>query len=397
MNLQASTFWRGTESFYRLDIDVKPLIEIESEKKRLRMKNTHSKECFSEVPLYEKNYECDELAHTIEQSENIEQSQNVEEIQTEALVEIFEIIPIPTFFEKMFNGNDRASLSFETSAKPFIKIRHIKILQFLAKQVKNGKEIIGRWHVKSWNFALPTLKYVAQSVMVSMLIFFGGYLALNYQAYFQVLNHYWKNSESALVLFAQVGKKTNLQTFVARKMTFGKKESSKIANPMPILKNSEDMPIFSIVSPDNRIIIPKIDKNIPIVETASKNRYDENWLELEKDILSDLKYGVVHYPGTANPGQKGDVVMTGHSSYYPWDDGKYKDVFALLDKLEISDEIIIYFQQKEYQYKVTDRREVNPDDINVLEQKDGYRLSLITCAPLGTNLRRLIVTAEQVR
>ncbi len=71
-------------------------------------------------------------------------------------------------------------------------------------------------------------------------------------------------------------------------------------------------------------------------------------------------------------------------------------MFALLDKLEKGDEIIIYYYQKKFVYKVTEHREVKPGDVKTLESRDNSKkeLSLMTCWPVGTTLDRLIVFAE---
>jgi len=100
---------------------------------------------------------------------------------------------------------------------------------------------------------------------------------------------------------------------------------------------------------------------------------------------------VVHYPGTASPGQVGNVFITGHSSYYPWDPGKFKDVFAVLGQLEVGDEYFVYFGQQKFTYKVREKYEVSPDNVNVLQQPHDKKVStLMTCTPVGTTLRRLI-------
>ena len=77
-----------------------------------------------------------------------------------------------------------------------------------------------------------------------------------------------------------------------------------------------------IAPTDNRLIIPKIGKSIPIQEMSTDQLEGENWNELEKQIQEGLRNGVVHYPGTAKPDQFGNFFITGHSSYYPWDSGK---------------------------------------------------------------------------
>jgi len=106
---------------------------------------------------------------------------------------------------------------------------------------------------------------------------------------------------------------------------------------------------------------------------------------------------VVHYPGTANPGQAGNFFVTGHSSYYPWSPGHYKTVFARLGELSEGDEIWIYYNGDKHRYIIRTKKEVVPSDISVLNQPSDQRLTtLMTCTPVGTTLRRLIIVAEEV-
>ena len=116
---------------------------------------------------------------------------------------------------------------------------------------------------------------------------------------------------------------------------------------------------------------------------------------MEQTFQNDLKEGVVHYPGTANPGEPGNVFITGHSSYYLWDTGRYKDVFARLNQLKPGDDIVLYYNQKKYHYVVRERKEVQNDDISVLDQGTEKILTLMTCSPVGTNFRRLVVVATE--
>jgi len=158
---------------------------------------------------------------------------------------------------------------------------------------------------------------------------------------------------------------------------------------------------FKIAPPSNRLIIPKIGKNIPIVRLKGDfNTLDDVQLvgrEIEGAIQDALTGGVIHYPGTAAPGQYGNFFVTGHSSYYPWAPGEYKDVFALLGKLEIGDEYFIFYDQKKYGYRVFDKYEVSPEAVEVLAQpKDRKVSTLMTCTPVGTAIRRLIIKAELI-
>lgn len=70
----------------------------------------------------------------------------------------------------------------------------------------------------------------------------------------------------------------------------------------------------------------------------------------------------------------------------------------MLDTLEDGDEIIVYYNQKKFVYKVTDRTTVKPGDTEVLNARDPNKkeISLMTCWPIGTTLERLIIFGELV-
>ncbi len=149
--------------------------------------------------------------------------------------------------------------------------------------------------------------------------------------------------------------------------------------------------------PENRLVIPKLGQNIPIVNPPTGALLKEDWTQFEKDIQDSLQHGVVHYPGTAKPGQAGNFFVTGHSSYYPWDSGKFKEVFARLNELTIGDEYSVYYGGDLHTYRVTKKLEVKPTNVAVLDQPTDKRIAtLMTCTPIGTTLRRLIVQAEEI-
>ncbi len=153
---------------------------------------------------------------------------------------------------------------------------------------------------------------------------------------------------------------------------------------------------LEVMPVSTRIVIPRIEQNVPVVRVSAENLINRDWKALENDMQEALKNGVVHYPATSLPGDGGNVVITGHSSYFPWDPGRFKDVFALLHDVEIGDKVLIYYNQDKYIYEVDNIMEVKATNIDVLKQTPEERLTLITCTPVGTNLRRLIVTAVPV-
>jgi len=112
----------------------------------------------------------------------------------------------------------------------------------------------------------------------------------------------------------------------------------------------------------------------------------------------DLKKSLIQYPQTALPGQFGSPVVFGHSVLPQFFNPKsYLTIFSTLYKLKQSDQILINFDNIEYKYLVEEMYEVLPTDLSVLEQRfDGRYLTLITCTPPGTYLRRLVIKARIV-
>ena len=150
-------------------------------------------------------------------------------------------------------------------------------------------------------------------------------------------------------------------------------------------------PSNTAVGSEAKIIIPKINVEIPVV-------YDEPTIN-EDAIQRALEKGVVHYPTTSNPGEIGNGVIFGHSANNILNKGKYKFAFVLLKHLEAGDTFYIQKDGKRYAYKVFDKKVVTPTEVSVLYPTFPDKPStftLITCDPPGTSLNRLVVTAEQI-
>lgn len=227
--------------------------------------------------------------------------------------------------------------------------------------------------------------------VVTSMVFTVSFFTLNFGAYQQIFNSVL-NPEAQAKAQAVLGGLTG--------------EKAPTVNPadlLEVLPDKKDIrKSFSwmdvpVVPTDNRLVIPKLGKSVPLVDMTTEHIEGENWGELEKQIQDGLREGIVHYPGTAKPGEFGNVFLTGHSSYYPWDPGKYKDVFATLHDLEVGDRYYVYYNQKQYTYEVFEKKEVQPTAVDVLSQPLDKKVStLMTCSPVGTTLRRLIIHAEQV-
>lgn len=152
-----------------------------------------------------------------------------------------------------------------------------------------------------------------------------------------------------------------------------------------------DPTVSANVGPDPKLIIPKINIEVPVVFGIG-NDY--------KSQQEGMNHGVTHFaiPGASStPGQVGNTVLSGHSSNDVFDNGSYKFIFAQLDRLDNGDTIYINYEGARYTYAVTKKEVVLPTDVSKLVyQTDKPVLTLITCTPLGTAKYRLLVTAEQV-
>ena len=138
---------------------------------------------------------------------------------------------------------------------------------------------------------------------------------------------------------------------------------------------------------DFSIVIPKLGAVAPIIKNVDP--YNKNV------FLPALKKGVAHAKGTSFPNENGNVYLFAHSTDAFYNVGTYNAVFYLIGKLEENDEIKIYFNNIEYSYRVTEKKVVNANDSHYLIQKTNEEiLTLQTCYPPGTTLKRLVVIAK---
>ena len=102
-----------------------------------------------------------------------------------------------------------------------------------------------------------------------------------------------------------------------------------------------------------------------------------------------LRRAVGHIPGTALPGQPGNVGLAGHRDTF----------FRPLKDLRIKDEVQISTLRGNFTYEVESLRVVEPENVGVLAQSAKNVLTLVTCYPFyyfGPAPQRWIVRARQV-
>lgn len=113
----------------------------------------------------------------------------------------------------------------------------------------------------------------------------------------------------------------------------------------------------------------------------------------------DLNKSLIHWGGSAIPGEYGTSIIFGHSTLvWLYNPKNYLSIFSKLPDLNNGDDIYFTVGAATYRYKVIDMRVVSPEDISVLEQQfDDSYATLITCVPQGTYLKRLVVKARLVK
>lgn len=110
---------------------------------------------------------------------------------------------------------------------------------------------------------------------------------------------------------------------------------------------------------------------------------------------NDFSKTLAHLPGSALPGEKGNLFITGHSaSGFLFK--KQEDYFAKLPSIKKGDEIIAAVGGSKFKYTVIELKIVSPTDLSVINPADasGRYISLNTCVPPGINTKRLIVIGK---
>jgi sortase A len=118
-----------------------------------------------------------------------------------------------------------------------------------------------------------------------------------------------------------------------------------------------------------RIVIPAIDVDAPVVE-------GDDW--------ESLKFGSGHHIGSADPGERGNCVISAHNDIYG-------EIFRDLPDLKVGDEMFVYTESQKYRYVVEQTRIVEPTEVSVLSATSSPVLTLISCYPYGIDSHRIVV------
>jgi sortase A len=108
---------------------------------------------------------------------------------------------------------------------------------------------------------------------------------------------------------------------------------------------------------------------------------------LEGDDWETLQRGAGHQIGSANPGERGNCVISAHNDIFG-------EIFRDLPDLNLGDEIKVHTASRVYRYVVTQKRIIEPTEVEVLEPTSSPVLTLVSCYPYGIDTHRIVVVAE---
>jgi sortase A len=134
--------------------------------------------------------------------------------------------------------------------------------------------------------------------------------------------------------------------------------------PLPTVVPQPEQPV--------RVEIPSIDVSAPVVR-------GDDW--------ETLKLGVGHHIGSANPGERSNMVFSAHNDIYG-------EIFRHLDQMQLEDEIIVHTQTRSYRYVVKAKRIIEPTQVEVMAPTRKPVVTLISCYPYLIDTQRIVVVGE---
>lgn len=136
----------------------------------------------------------------------------------------------------------------------------------------------------------------------------------------------------------------------------------------------------------------------PIGKPSLLSWEQRNWRQLEDQLQFLLLNGVAAYPHSVLPGERGRLIIAGHSSPPTMEaiGSPYEQIFSTLPDAKIGDVITVRDASgNEYTYVVTKTQIVPATYTQILLQdKKARELLLFTCYPVGTTRERFVVWAE---
>ena len=151
----------------------------------------------------------------------------------------------------------------------------------------------------------------------------------------------------------------------------------------PFIAQDEDISATPILGPSSspatvkdKLVIAGVNINMPVfLGDTEKTLNKGGWL----------------FPTTSRPELGSNTVIFGHRYMYR---PPKSNTFWNLDKVKVGDEMVLFWKGKEYKYKISETKIVEPTNLSVIQRTSDSRLTVITCTPLFTTKQRLVVIGK---
>jgi sortase A len=208
------------------------------------------------------------------------------------------------------------------------------------------------------------------------------------------LVHYavgWATATPTLTPWATATPDTNAWP-VLRPRTSPTPSGSSASGQLATVPNAPTPTPTPVSGPPDRIVIPSIDLDAPIVPIG--------WYIVEDGGHSYMIWQVADnavswHKTSAYPGRGGNVVLNGHHNIRG-------EVFRSLVDVAVGDRVWLYVGDQAYHYVVDlkmilkekgEPLEVRWENASWIQPTDSERLTMVTCWPYTSNTHRLVVTA----
>ncbi|HKL44589.1 MAG TPA: sortase [Candidatus Absconditabacterales bacterium] len=274
-------------------------------------------------------------------------------------------------------------------------------LDHLEKHIKENKSI-GR--PKNFLKEIKMLSLIFVITFVGMLLFTNAQLFFGSKDNSEIVersnNNIQENNEISAIIESNEKKEKEVEDLILNyQKELNIEEKSTALSSQEELKSklkSYDFD-FNVLPPTDRLIVSKINLDVPLIDSKYKNRDDFT----QGNFDEELENGVVKYPTTPQPGFDGNTLLFGHTSQEWREKNSYGTVFSRLPELELGDEIKVIWKGKLYEYKVLEKIIVVPNNVNNQYQKyqkiGEDHITLMGCYPLGRTDKRMMVTAKRVK
>jgi sortase A len=160
----------------------------------------------------------------------------------------------------------------------------------------------------------------------------------------------------------------------------------------PVLATPDKAPSVERVTPSTRRIEKK--RSSAAADPTALGRIEIPRLGVAAIVEEGADQGTLAravglVPGSARPGEPGNMVLAGHRDTF----------FRPLRRIKVNDRIRMIVPPHTYEYRVQSLRVVTPEETSVLDSNGVEELTLVTCYPfrfVGPAPERFIVSATRV-